>query len=556
MWTAYHRDAQRSGYDTDVTNPREPVLAWQTVNLGAPIWSQPLVLGGRVYVATVGDALYALEASTGKVVWERSLGTPVPPTALPCPGDIEPTVGVVGTPVIDPATQTIYAVADTWDANTEAAHHVLEGLRLSDGERVLSTDVDPPGADPKALLQRTALNLDGDEVVFGFGGNDGDCGAYRGAVVAAPENGGPPRFWQYAPAPPSSSGGAVWSPGGQAVDAEGDVYAATGNPNPPVGEEATVYDYSDSVVKLNPAQDFVAHPETEPASPLAAFEPPTWKLESNTDLDLGSGAPEMLPGGVLFQAGKSGTGYLLDEHTMASVYSAPVCAQREGFSGSFGGDAFAGGVLYIPCENGTQALAYNQAERKFAPLWQGPSDAVGPPIVSAGLVWTVATGKFSGGGTTLYGLDPASGTPVYTETLPSGVADHFASPSAAGGRLFVSTGSTVSAYQVGELPAIEQPPSEPPGGGPPAPPSAGPPAQTPPVTTTALHKRAKSRKPARRGSALCRSARHSGGTRRGRSKGARSVRSHGRAKRVSARRKARRCVRRGRSHKRHPRRRR
>jgi hypothetical protein len=87
--------------------------------------------------------------------------------------------------------------------------------------------------------------------------------------------------------------------------------------------------------------------------------------------------------------------------------------------------------------------------RTFTPLWQGPSDAFGPPIVSAGLVWSVATGGFSGGGTKLYGLDPASGEARYTETLPSPVADHFASPSAGGGRVLVATGSTVSAYRVG-----------------------------------------------------------------------------------------------------------
>ena len=95
-----------------------------------------------------------------------------------------------------------------------------------------------------------------------------------------------------------------------------------------------------------------------------------------------------------------------------------------------------------------QALAYNQAARTFTPMWQGPVDAVGPPIVSGGLVWDIASGGFSGGGTKLYGLDPATGTVRYTLTLPSPVADHFASPSAAGGRVFLATGSTATAYQI------------------------------------------------------------------------------------------------------------
>ncbi len=91
-------------------------------------------------------------------------------------------------------------------------------------------------------------------------------------------------------AAPSTSGGAVWSTGGPAVDAAGNVYASTGNPDPPSGQEATTYDYSDSVVELNPALGLTGF-----------FEPPTWQRDSNTDLDLSSAAPELLPGGLSFR---------------------------------------------------------------------------------------------------------------------------------------------------------------------------------------------------------------------------------------------------------------
>ncbi len=405
-------------------------------DLGAPIWSQPLVLGSRVYVATVGDKVFALEASTGAVVWEKSVGTPVPSSALPC-GDITPTVGIVGTPVIDPATQTLYAVADTW--NGSAAQHVLVGLSLASGAELLRTAVDPPEEEPKSILQRTALNLDGANVIFGFGGNDGDCSEYRGAVVSAPESGGAPSSWKVPVSPPSKAGGAIWAPAGPAVGPEGDVYATTGNPVPPGGQSPGPYDYSDSVVQLNSALGVIG-----------SFEPPNWLEEGKDDLDLSSAGPELLPGGLLFQAGKDGHGYLIDEATMAgdpgagAVFEATVCAGH----GSFGGDAFAAGTIYVACTSGVQALAYDQSARTFTPLWQGPSDATGPPIVSGGLVWA-ATG---GGGTKLYGLEPANGHARYTLTLPSAIADHFASPSAAGGRLFLATGSTETAYTIGLVP--------------------------------------------------------------------------------------------------------
>jgi hypothetical protein len=312
---------------------------------------------------------------------------------------------------------------------------VLVGYSLTGGAEVLRTPVDPPGAQPKALLQRTALNLDGGNVIFGFGGNDGDCGTYRGTVVAAPEGGGTPSFWQVPIAVKSKSGGAVWGASGPVVDGEGRIFASTGNPNPG-GEKATKYDYSDSVVALDPALNLIGY-----------FEPPSWQQDSNNDTDLGSAGAELLPGGLLFQAGKNGTGYLIDEATMGggapAVFSQQVC----GGSGSFGGDAYFAGVIYVACSNGLQALAYNQAGRSFAPLWKGPGDAAGPPIVSAGLVWVVAT-HGAKPGTKLYGLDPASGMPRYTETLPGAAVDHFASPSAAGGRLFVATGATVTSYLI------------------------------------------------------------------------------------------------------------
>ena len=67
--------------------------------------------GGRVFAATENDTVYALSASTGAVIWSRHLATPVPASSLPC-GDIGPTVGITGTPVIDPARGEIFVVAD------------------------------------------------------------------------------------------------------------------------------------------------------------------------------------------------------------------------------------------------------------------------------------------------------------------------------------------------------------------------------------------------------------------------------------------------------------
>ncbi len=52
-----------------------------------------------------------------------------------------------------------------------------------------------PSRNRTSLLQRTGLTLDDGRVVFGIGGNFGDCSACKGRVIAAPENGGKPAMF-------------------------------------------------------------------------------------------------------------------------------------------------------------------------------------------------------------------------------------------------------------------------------------------------------------------------------------------------------------------------
>ena len=85
----------------------------------------------------------------------------------------------------------------------------------------LARAVDPPGQSRRALLQRTGLNLDAGQVVFGFGGNNGDCastgvGSWRSARPAAR------RRYFTVDAAAGEREGAIWMGGAApAVDAEG-----------------------------------------------------------------------------------------------------------------------------------------------------------------------------------------------------------------------------------------------------------------------------------------------------------------------------------------------
>jgi hypothetical protein len=86
------------------------------------VYAQPLYWrpqgsdSGRLLVASEDNNVDALDASTGAQIWSRSLGNPVPRSALRC-GNISP-LGITGTPVIDVGTGAVYldaAVADSSD---------------------------------------------------------------------------------------------------------------------------------------------------------------------------------------------------------------------------------------------------------------------------------------------------------------------------------------------------------------------------------------------------------------------------------------------------------
>ena len=166
-WTVYHGDSLGSGVGPTVAEVHTNAPVWRSPTLDGQLYGEPLVSGGQVYVATENNTVYALSSLTGAVIWSNHLARPVPSASLPC-GDIQPTVGITGTPVIDPLRGEIFVVADELVAGRP--QHMLVGL-----EHLIGQGRDDPGrrsagATTSALLQRTGLNLDAGHVVFGFGG--------------------------------------------------------------------------------------------------------------------------------------------------------------------------------------------------------------------------------------------------------------------------------------------------------------------------------------------------------------------------------------------------
>jgi outer membrane protein assembly factor BamB len=436
-WPTYRGDQARTGVDSSSVGSLPFAAAWTSPSLGGAVWGQPLVHGGLVVVGTESDQVVALSEATGQVVWQASAGTPVPSSQLPC-GDISPTVGITSTPVIDPSTNRVFAVADTLTGST--IQHKLFAFNLSDGSAApgFPVNAEPPGDVPADQLQRPGLALAGGQVIIGYGGNDGDCGTYHGWLVSVPETGGAEHVFEV---DPSGSEGAIWSAGNApAVDSAGNVWTSTGN-----GGSGSSYGYQESVLKLDANMNLLDH-----------WAPSTWQSLDSGDADLGSSAPLLLPGGLVFQIGKQGIGYLLSAAGLGGTGGTPL-SQPSVCGGSWGGAVYEAGIIYVTCSTGLRALALNAAAPSISPLagWQVNSAVNGPPIVAGGLVWATDWNH-----ATLYGLGPQTGEVVVHQSTPS--MEHFTTPSASDGKLFLATGNTVEAYTIANPAPVAAPAPPPP----------------------------------------------------------------------------------------------
>ena len=422
-WTVYHGDPAGTGTAASAGRVDTASRAWTSAALDGEIYGEPLVSAGRVYVATENNTVYALSAATGKVAWSRHLATPVPSGSLPC-GDIAPTVGITGTPVIDPARSEIFVVADEV---VQGRAHVLTGLSTSTGRVEMTRDVDPPGADTAALLQRTGLTLAGGRVVFGFGGNDGDCAAYRGRVVAVPEAGGPPAMFTV-DAKTGQSQGAVWMGGAApAVDARGDVWVSVGNGS--VYQASRGYDNSDSVLDLSPSMRLLQY-----------FAPADWASDNSRDFDM-SAEPVLLADGQVLLAGKSPTAYLLNGAHLGGIGGQLASLSSACDSDIDGGAAAVGRTVYLPCVSGIVAVAAATSPPGLRLLWRSGTGG-GPPIVAGGLVWTISQAG------TLFGLDPQTGQARQQAAIGT-LANHFPTPSVGAGLLLAPSANRVVAFRRG-----------------------------------------------------------------------------------------------------------
>jgi polyvinyl alcohol dehydrogenase (cytochrome) len=407
-WWTYHRNNSRDGNATDLAALSTLSVAWRAALDGA-VYGQPLVVGGRILAATENDTVYALNPSTGAVVWSQHVGTPEALSDLPC-GNISP-LGITSTMVYDPATNRVFAVAET-----TGGAHTLVGINATSGAVEVRTAVEPPLGTVKAHQQRGALTLVNGRLYIPYGGLLGDCGQYIGSVVSVTTAGAGRLTY----AVPTTREAGIWGTGGAAVDGSHLLFAV-GN-----GESTSgAYDGSDSVLAL-----------TADLQRTDFFAPTDWATQNARDEDLGSMVPALV-GQYVYADGKAGVGYVLRHDNLGGIGGQVSTLNNGCFA--FGTSAVAGNTVYLPCTTGPRAVTI-AADGTATELWRAPSSvgAEGSPSIGGGAIWVV---DYNGG--TLFALDPATG--AARAQVAVGAAPHFVSPTLSGNRAYVGTNAGVTA---------------------------------------------------------------------------------------------------------------
>jgi hypothetical protein len=471
----HHNNPRRDGVYADQTLTKAAAATFHidlTFKAQVPgaIYAQLLYVAGGsngrdiLIAATEANNVVAFDAITGAPVWARNLGAPVPLSKLPC-GNIDP-LGITGTPVIDPASSTIFLDAMTMSDTAGTRKHLIFALSLKDGSTHPGWPVDVSSAvtfgnkifDSSVQNQRGALGLVNDTVYVPYGGHYGDCGKYHGWLVGVPvTNPGAPKAWAT-----DATGGGSWAPSGVASE-NGSVFIATGNTFGTMkwaGGEALLR-FSAGPIFSGRSADF--------------FTPSNWRVLDMWDRDLGGTGPVILdvpgatPAKLLVGLGKDGKMYLVDRDNLGGVGSqvavskvstSAVINAAAAYTTSHGTYVvFKGKGSNCPAGqsgNLTAVRIIPGAPPTLKTAWCAQQNGEGSPMVTTTdghaepIVWIVG----AEGDNRLHGFDGDTGQIVYAGGGPEdviGLVRRFHTPIFAGGRIYVAADGVVKAF-VRQLP--------------------------------------------------------------------------------------------------------
>lgn len=412
----YHNNLSRDG-----TNTHEFALTPSNVNTATfgklfscqadgaiyaqPLWVPNLTMAASSYnvviVATQHESIYAFDADATpcKTLWHINLidsahgGTPGE-TSVPSAGagaligsgygDISPEVGITGTPVIDPITNTLYVVSKSVNVSTQFFQR-LHAIDITTGnERVTpqaidaSISVSGTGAgsvagqvafDPRNESQRPGLVLSNAVVYVAWASHE-DHDPYHGWVIGFSASTLAPVINAVFNSTPNQVGtlsysrGGIWMGGGApAVDSAGNLFFITGNGTFDANTGGS--NYGDSVVRLSTASGLSVADYFTPLDQAS--------LDAN-DTDFGSGAATILvdqPAGpvthLVIGGGKQGNLFLLDRDNMGKFStSTNNVIQTVNLGNSiFATPVFWQNSLYVAGVGALRQFAFNSTTGKF-----------------------------------------------------------------------------------------------------------------------------------------------------------------------------------------------
>ena len=384
-----HNDNLRTG-----ANLNETVLNTTNVNVtrfgklfardvDGEVYAQPLyipnlVIPGQgthnvIFIATMNNSLYCFDAddpAQSAPLWRKNYGTPVPVGDVQSISDVSVKVGILSTPVIDPATGTMYLVHRNKNANATYSQW-LHAVDVVTGNERANSPVEIVGTlggiafNPRRSNQRPAITLANGNVYVAWSSHN-DIGPYYGWVMSYHKT--TLQRLAYFNASATGNMAGIWMSGqGLAVDENGNLYCVTGNGtfNKNTGGQSL----GNSVLKLLP--DLT----------LASWFTPFNVNDLNArDDDLGSAGVLAIPGTNHILAGsKEGKLYLMDRAGLGGFTpgSDSVVQSFRGFNGHLHGspvyyNGANGQVIYIWSEmDNLKAYKYANGQLITTPLATG-----------------------------------------------------------------------------------------------------------------------------------------------------------------------------------------
>ena len=417
------------------------------------VHAQPLYIQGgpngpMIIAVTASNNIYALNATTGAVIWQRTDIGPAVTSGLPC-GNINP-AGTIGTPVVDLASRSLFF--DALIAGSPIKHFIYS-LNVDTGATNggwpvdLNATASYNGIPFVSLAQenRGALALVNGIVYNSYSGYLGDCGNYHGWVVGVDMN-NPANVHGWAT---TALGGGIWGHSGVASDGT-NTFVITGNTFNTGGN----WMGGEAIIRLQAGPTWTGQP-TDYWAPI------NWFSLDNSDTDLGGvsamliDVPGATPSQLVLALGKDGNAYLLNRNNLGGI-AAPVASLS--VDGTIRGQSSATyhtsqGTYFVFRAASNQLKAYKVTATSpptIVSAWSVTQNGQGSPWVTTtdgtnnAIVWVVG----AQGDGQLHGYDGDTGAVIYPGADVMSGTRKWNSGIVARGSIYVANDNKVYAFRV------------------------------------------------------------------------------------------------------------